>query len=353
MNQPNNLDAPSFWGPLLMVGIPGPGLDAVARELVRDLKVGGVILFARNIEAPEQVWELCRDLQREAVAASGLPLLISVDQEGGPVQRLKAPFTIIPPARKLGLMGSALRVEALARQTARELSLVGINVNLAPVLDVARGPDCPQWERSFGADPELVAALSAAAIRGYRDGGVLPVAKHFPGLGDTRVDSHLDLPRSQSKDPSRKQDLVPFRRAVAEKVPLIMTAHLVVPEWDSRAGTLSPVILQEKLRRDLGFKGVIITDDLEMGAIANRQQVPQGAQEALAAGADLLLICNNQQAVWETARLLAGDEALAPQALDAALRLRRLREGLSLPTHGLQEVKEYFRLPPEARGRVD
>lgn len=350
MNQPNNPEALSFWGPLLMVGIPGPRLDPEARELVRDLQVGGVILFARNIETPEQVWELCRDLQKEAVAATGLPLLISVDQEGGPVQRLKAPFTIIPPARKLGLEADAPRVEALARQTGRELALVGINVNLAPVLDVAREPDCPQWERSYGQDPELVADLSAAALRGYRAGGVLPVAKHFPGLGDTRVDSHLDLPLSQSGDPDRQADLVPFRRAVAEGVPLIMTAHLVVPKWDTRAATLSPVILQEKLRRDLGFQGIIITDDLEMGAIATRQKVPAGAKEALEAGADLLLICNDWQAVWETARLLAGDPALAPRAREASQRLRRLREGLSLPSTDFRKVKEYFRLPPEDRG---
>ena len=167
------------------------------------------------------------------------------------------------------------------------------------------------------------------------------------------MDSHQDLPLSQSGDPTRKKDLVPFRHAVAAGVPLIMTAHLVVPEWDSRAATLSPVILQEKLRRDLKFEGVIITDDLEMGAIATRQQVPAGAKEALEAGADLLLICNNWQAVWETARLLAGDEALVPQARDAALRLRRLREGLSLPSADVRKVKEYFRLPPEVRGRGD
>src|SRR4030042_2512923 len=118
MNQQNNPGEPSFWGQLLMVGLPGPKMDAVARELVRDLQVGGIILFARNIETPEQVWELCSNLQQEALAATGRPLLISVDQEGGPVQRLKAPFTIIPPARKLGLEATALEVEALARQAA-------------------------------------------------------------------------------------------------------------------------------------------------------------------------------------------------------------------------------------------
>jgi beta-N-acetylhexosaminidase len=349
MNQQNNPASPSFWGQLLMVGLPGPRVDAVARELVRDLQVGGIILFARNIETPEQVWELCRDLQQEALAACGLPLLISVDQEGGPVQRLKAPFTIIPPARQLGLEAQASQVEALARQTARELSLVGINMDLAPVLDVARGPECPLWERSYGQDPELVARMGAAAIRGYLTGGVFPVAKHFPGLGDTGVDSHVDLPLSQSGDPGREMDMIPFRGAVAAGVPAIMTAHLVVPEWDSRAATLSSIILQERLRRDLGFDGVIITDDLEMGAIATHQTAPAGAREALGAGADLLLICNNWEAIRETARLLTGDAALVPRARDAARRLTRLRERVKLPAPGLQEVKAYFRLPPEAR----
>ncbi|MBI4642339.1 MAG: beta-N-acetylhexosaminidase [Deltaproteobacteria bacterium] len=353
MNQQNNSGAPSFWGRLFMVGLPGPRMDAVAREMVRDLQVGGIILFARNIETPEQVWELCKNLQQEALAATGRPLLISVDQEGGPVQRLQAPFTIIPPARKLGLEATAREVEALARQTARELQMVGINVNLAPVLDVARGLDCPLGDRAYGQDPELVAQLGTAAIRGYLAGGVLPVAKHFPGLGDTRVDSHVDLPLSQSGDPTRKIDMIPFRQAVAAGAPMIMTAHLLVPEWDSRAATLSPVILQEKLRRDLGFEGVIITDDLEMGAIATRQTAPEGAREALEAGADLLLICNNWQAAWDAAHLLTRDAALAPRGQDAALRLRRLREGISLPAHGLQEVKEYFRKPPEGRGRGD
>ena len=326
-----------------MVGLPGPRMDAATRELVRDLKVGGVILFARNIETPGQVWELCRDLQQEALAAGGRPLLISVDQEGGPVQRLKEPFTIIPPARDLGLKATAPEVEALAQRVARELALVGINVNLAPVLDVPREPDCPLWERAYGQDPDLVGLLGTAAIRGYLSGGVLPVAKHFPGLGDTRVDSHLDLPLSQSGDLLRGKDLLPFRRAVAAGVPLIMTAHLVVPEWDDLAATLSPVILQEKLRRDLGFEGVIITDDLEMGAIATRQMVPEGAREALKAGADLLLVCNNQEAVWETSRLLAQDMVLVPRAQDAARRLSHLREKACLPAPGLQEVKEFFR----------
>jgi beta-N-acetylhexosaminidase len=338
-------DHHSSWGQLLMVGIPGPRVDGVARELVRDLKVGGVILFARNIESPEQVWELTRDLQREALAATGRPLLLAVDQEGGRVQRLKAPFTLIPAARDLGATSTPDEVERLARQVARELALVGLNVNLAPVLDVARSPACPQWDRSYGSDPETAANYGVAAISGYLSGGIIPVAKHFPGLGDTLADSHEILPLAQSGDPHREVDLLPFRQAVAAGVPMVMTAHLAVPEWEARPATLSPVALQVWLRRRLGFDGVIITDDLEMGAIATKLPAPQGAKEALAAGADLLLICNNWQAAWETARFLAADASLAERGREAASRLNSLRESLRAGIAELKAVQEYFARP--------
>jgi beta-N-acetylhexosaminidase len=335
-------DHPSSWGQLLMVGIPGPRMDAVARELVRDLKVGGIILFARNIESPEQVWELTRDLQREALAATGRPLLLAVDQEGGRVQRLKTPFTLIPPARELGITRTPEEVEDLARQVARELALVGLNVNLAPVLDVPRSPACPQWDRAFSSDPERAARYALAAIRGYTAGGIIPVAKHFPGLGDTLADSHEVLPRALSSDAKREADLLPFRQAIAAGVPMVMTAHVAVPQWDERPATLSPVALQVWLRRRLGFDGVIITDDLEMGGITTSLSSPQGAQEALAAGADLLLICNNWQAAWETARLLAQDASLGPRGREAAARLNSLRQTLRPESAELPAVKEYF-----------
>ena len=276
MDNQTRFDHFSAWGQVLMVGIPGPRMEAVARELVRDLKVGGVILFARNIESPEQVWELTRDLQREALTATGRPLLLAVDQEGGRVQRLKAPFTVIPAARDLGATSTPDEVERLAGQVARELALVGLNVNLAPVLDVPRSPACPQWDRAYSSDPETAAAYAVAAIRGYLAGGIIPVAKHFPGLGDTLVDSHELLPLAQSGDPQREVDLLPFRRAVAAGVPMVMTAHLAVPEWEARPATLSPVALQVWLRQRLGFDGVIITDDLEMGASAPTCRRPRG-----------------------------------------------------------------------------
>ncbi|MCL4504334.1 MAG: beta-N-acetylhexosaminidase [Deltaproteobacteria bacterium] len=333
----------AFYGQLLMMGIPGPKLDDVARELVRELKVGGIILFARNLESPEQVRQLTVDLQEQARQAGSLPLLIALDQEGGPVQRLKAPFTLIPAARELGTTATPEEVEDLSRRVARELSLVGINMNLAPVLDVPRSPACPQWQRAYSSDPERAARYALAAIRGYLTGGVIPVAKHFPGLGDTMADSHQVLPTALSADAKREADLLPFRKAAAAEAPAIMTAHLLVPAWDSLPATLSAVALQGWLRQKLGFQGVVITDDLEMGAISGQMPVAQAAAEALSAGADLLLICNNWQAARETARLLAVDARLKTRVRDSAARLERLRRSLPVSTPSLTEVRQYFR----------
>jgi beta-N-acetylhexosaminidase len=329
-------------GPLFMVGLPGPRVDGAARELVRELRVGGIILFARNLEGPEQVWELTRNLQQEALAAGAPPLLIAIDQEGGTVQRLKEPFTRIPAARDLGSSSTPQEVAAISRTAARELALVGINLNLAPVLDVARQPACPQWGRSYSSDPEQVAVFGEAAIRGFREGGVLPVAKHFPGLGDTAVDSHQVLPRAQDPDPARIVDLLPFRRAVGAGVPAIMTAHLQVPAWEVQTATLSSVALKDWLRGRLGFKGVIITDDLEMGAVAGAAAAPDAACQAFTAGADLLLICSKGEAAWEAAALLSRDHALRKSVADAKSRLHRLREQVPKAPADLSKVAAYF-----------
>jgi beta-N-acetylhexosaminidase len=326
-----------------MVGLAGPRLDRATRELVRDLQVGGVILFARNIEAPGQIWELTRDLQQEALARGNLPLLIAVDQEGGVVQRLKEPFTRIPAALDLGNGSTPAEVMALSRTVARELALVGINLNLAPVLDVARNPACPLWGRSYSTDPERVAVFGEAAIRGYLEGGIFPAGKHFPGLGDTTVDSHQVLPTAQDPDPERATDILPFRRAVAAGVPVIMTAHLHVPAWDGQTATMSRLALTDWLRGRLGFGGAIITDDLEMGAIAGAAAVPAAAAQACAAGADLLLICSAGEAAWEAVAFLNRDHSLQQRLADSRRRLERLRKQVARAPVSLEEVKAYFK----------
>ena len=205
-------DHPSSWGQLLMVGIPGPRVDAVARELVRDLKVGGVILFARNIESPEQVWELTRDLQREALAATGRPLLLAVDQEGGRVQRLKTPFTLIPPARELGKPAPRRRWSVWPGRWPGNWPWWASTSTWPRFWTCPARRPAPSGTALTARTRRRRPATPLAAIRGYLAGGIIPVAKHFPGLGDTVADSHEVLPLAQSADPKREVDLLPFRR---------------------------------------------------------------------------------------------------------------------------------------------
>jgi len=330
------------WGQLLMVGIPGPSLNAEARYLIEVLQVGGVILFRRNLESPLQVAILTRDLQELAGAATGRHLLIAIDQEGGPVQRLQPPFIQMPAAREWGRQDDPPAIERLTTQVGRELRLVGINMNMAPVLDVARGPESPLWMRSYGSVPEKVARLGLAAIRGFRAGGVIPVAKHFPGLGYTTLDSHQDTPTVRGDGTERERDLFAFRQAVAAGVPAIMSAHLLVPEWDDRPATLSKKILTEQLRGNLGFQGLIITDDLEMGGICRHWSVAEAALQALAAGADVLLICEKPEAITAAHSALAQSTGLESRLRESLERIQRLKQRLPYTPLDLAAVRAYF-----------
>jgi beta-N-acetylhexosaminidase len=300
-----------LWGQLLMVGIPGPEVDEIARCLIQDLQVGGLILFKRNIIDLPQVAALIRRCQELALASSGYPLLVAIDQEGGPVQRLREPFPEMPSARQFGLAGPAA-VTAAARQVAAQLRVLGVTINLAPVLDVPRNAECPLWERAYSTDPEVVARYGLAAIQGYEAGGVLPVVKHFPGLGATRLDSHLDLPTAVAGPEQRKIDLLPFRKAIATRIPGVMCAHVLVPEWDALPASLSRVATTTILRQQLGFSGLTFTDDLEMGAITRQWPVPQAAALAVAAGHDILLICEHFDNIQQTLEALAHGPSLLP-----------------------------------------
>jgi beta-N-acetylhexosaminidase len=301
-----------LWGQLLMVGIPGQELDEITRSLIQDLRVGGIILFKRNIAHPQQVAALIRDCQKLALSASGYPLFVAIDQEGGPVQRLRAPFPEMVSARRFGLLEDPAGIAASARQVATELRGLGININLAPVLDVPRNSECPLWERSYSSDPELVARYGLAAVQGYQEGGIMPVVKHFPGLGATYMDSHMDLPTAAQGSDQREIDLLPFRRAVAAGIPGVMVAHVIVPEWDDLPASLSRVAITTILRKKIGFSGLSFTDDLEMGAITKQWPVSEAAKLAVAAGHDILLICEQFDNIKKTLETLSLSKDLEP-----------------------------------------
>jgi len=329
-------------GQLFMVGIPGPEIEATACHYIEDFGVGGIVLFARNIQEPLQVATLCRDLQRLSLEKTGTPLLLAVDQEGGPVRRLREPFRDFPSARSWGEQDDAVALEQAALQVAHELRLVGFNMNLAPVLDVARRPSCPLWERAYGPEPLKVARLGLAAARGFQAGGIIPVAKHFPGLGTTLFDSHQVLPAAQPGDNYREEDLFPFRMAVTANIPAIMSAHVVVPEWDDRPATLSHAILSGQLRSGLGFGGLILSDDLEMGAIAGNLPVAEAAVQAVAAGVNMLLICKNPDMVEKAYDKVRQQEDLQGQIRDSVTRIQRLKASMKMATVDLAAVSRYF-----------
>lgn len=283
-------------GQLFMVGFPGQIMGYEVRTLVEDYHVGGVILFGRNVDSPAQVAYLTNQLQ-QAAATNGarIPLLIAADQEGGMVNRLGPKATIFPGQMALGATGSVELARRQGEITGQELRAVGINVNFAPVVDVNNNPRNPVIGiRSLGEDPQAVSRLASAYIEGLQSTGVMATAKHFPGHGDTSVDSHAGLPVvDHPRERLDKVELAPFRAAIDAGVRAIMTAHIVFPAIDSTPGlpaTLSAKVLTGLLREEMGFSGLIFTDALEMGAIDKTYGTEEAAVMALRAGANMMLV---------------------------------------------------------------
>jgi beta-N-acetylhexosaminidase len=329
-------------GQLLIGSLPGTTITPEIRSLAKEFSLGGVIFFSRNIEAPEQVAELSRDVQG---LAADLPLWVSVDQEGGRVARLKEPFTRWPPMATLGRSGSVDLASRFGAALAAELRAVGITLDYAPVLDIHTNPKNPIiGDRALAEDADSVARLGAAIIRALQDNGVAACGKHFPGHGDTSVDSHLALPLVEHPpDRIRRVECVPFREAIRNDVAFLMTAHVLVPSFDEeKPATLSPTIVRSLLREELGFGGVILSDDLEMKAIASTYRVPDAAVEAIAAGCDALLICSGNVEVQAT-----GLEELVHAVEQERIPYTRLEATFTR----LRRAKERFLAAPVATGR--
>jgi beta-N-acetylhexosaminidase len=318
-------------GQLLIAGFDGRQLPVELHALAREFGLGGVILFARNVAEPEQVAELCFEAAR---LAGDIPAWVSVDQEGGRVARLKAPFTEWPPMATLGRSGDERLAARFARAMGAELRAVGVTLDYAPVLDVHTNPKNPViGDRALAERAADVARLGAAIVRGLQEAGVAACGKHFPGHGDTSVDSHLELPLVEHPpERLREVELVPFRAAIEAGVASIMTAHVVIPALDEqRPATLSPRVIAGLLRGELGYDGLVLSDDLEMKAIANAYHVPDAAVLAVEAGCDGVLICSSshdtQAAALEALIHAVEGERLPLARVDAALaRQQRAKE---------------------------
>jgi beta-N-acetylhexosaminidase len=335
-------------GRLIIAGFHGHQLPVEVVSLSREFGLGGVILFSRNVEDALQVAELCHQAARLAPDA---PLWVSVDQEGGRVARLKAPFTEWPPMATLGRSGDARLAEAFGGALAAELRAVGVNLDYAPVLDVHTNPRNPViGDRAIASEAAEVARLGAAIVRGLQGGGVAACGKHFPGHGDTITDSHLELPIVEHPiEDLRTREFVPFRAAIDAEVSAIMTAHVFAPALDEeRPATLSHRIVTGLLREELHYEGVVLSDDLEMKAIAKERTVPVAAVMAIEAGCDGLLICSGNYDLQAAAA-----EALVHAVEDGQLAITRVEQALK--RH--DEAKQRFltggaAAPPRASGIV-
>ncbi len=294
--------------------------------------IGGVILFERNCRHPAQIAELIADLQEIArTKGPGIPLSIAIDQEHGPVTRIKEGITPFPSAGNMGKMGESDLVRRSARIIGRELALMGITMNLAPVADLLLHPQNRViGKRSYGRDPHIVGTMVNAAIEGLQAAGVAACAKHFPGHGATATDSHKALPTlERSREELEQAELIPFQMAVRAEVAAIMPGHLLCPALDpDLPATLSPAILQDLLRKDLGFDGCVISDDLAMNALNQWGSIEERGVAAMKAGVDFLLVAKGtvQGLLAALKKGLDNGEILEQRAHAACNRIRQLKQ---------------------------
>lgn len=286
-------------GQMVMIGIQGTKVDDDSLYMLNQYHMGGVILFDRNMESPEQVKQLTSDLQ--AQSNEKVPLFIGIDEEGGDVVRMAEKLTPPPSQKEIGATGDIEQAKTWAIKTAKSLKDIGINVNFAPVADVGSND-----KRSYSTDANTVIDFVRAATKGYQQENIIYSLKHFPGIGKGKVDSHVD---SSSIDVTKEilmaEDILPFKTIIDENDPndyFILVSHLKYPALDEEyPASLSSKIMTDLLRNKLGYKGIIITDDMEMGAVANHNDFRSIGVKAIKAGADIVLVCHeyeHQQEVY-------------------------------------------------------
>jgi len=305
-----------------------------AREIVQEMEVGGVVLLGRNVADDLAVTAATLS---ELQALSREPLFVIADQEGGMVARFVDGVTVFPSNMALGATRDASLAYKAAAITAEELLAIGVNYNFAPCVDVNNNPNNPIiGTRSYGESPELCAQFAEQAVRGYQEHGMIACAKHFPGHGDTAADSHLILPViPHDQERLNAVELVPFKAAIKAGIGSVMTTHILFPALDpNRPSTLSPRIVSGLLRDELGFDGVVVTDCMEMKAIADNWGTPEAAVMAIEAGVDLVLVCHTRSTQQETR------EAILKAVIDGRIPESRLDESI----RRIRALKERFRL---------
>lgn len=331
-------------GQMLIVGIEGYEIDLGAKQMIEELHVGGFILFGKNIESTEQLLELNNAL-KGANAVNKIPLFISVDEEGGRVSRIPNTIINLPTNKDIGKLNNEEFSYEIGMLLAEKVKAFGFNMNFAPVLDINSNPKNPViGDRAFGSKPEVVSNLGVQTMRGIGFGGVIPVVKHFPGHGDTAVDSHVGLP-SVDNDIERLNsfELIPFEAAINYGAECVMVAHILLPKIDAEnPASLSTAIITDILRKQLNFDGVVITDDMTMGAIMKNYDLAAAAVQAVKAGNDIVLVAHKYENALATMKSLkaavqAGE--ITEKRIDQSVyRILKLKQRYKLKDNKIQSV---------------
>lgn len=329
-----NLTIKEKVGQLFVVGFDATEINDHVIKIIKEYKIGNIILFTRNVKTAKQLFNLNQSLQKLAMKEIGIPLFITIDQEGGMVTRIYNDATIFPGNMTLAATNNTNNAYQVGKMMAKELKALGINFNLAPVLDVNCNPDNPViGVRSYSDDPKVVAEFGVNYIKGLQSGGVIATGKHFPGHGDTCVDSHLDLASIiHNKERLEEVELFPFKKAIEAGLEAIMSAHVLFPAYEDQKlpATLSKKVLTNLLRNQLGFKGIITTDCMQMKAIDSYYVTEKAAKLAILAGADLVMVSHSldkQIKSYETVLESIESNEISIERIDESVnRLLRYKE---------------------------
>lgn len=312
-------------GQLIFTGIEGTTLSSSTEERLRRYPFGGVILFKNNILNVEQTNEFISQISL-LNEMHPFPLFFGIDEEGGRVSRVPNEMKILPKNRSIGSARDATLSYQVGEILGKQLSHIGFNLNFSPVLDVDSNPRNPViGDRSFSSDPQIVAKLGVATLKGMQDKRVIPVVKHFPGHGDTEVDSHIDLPKiDKGLEELAQMELIPFESAIKEGADIIMTGHILLPQLDATLpASISPAIITTLLREKMGFSGVVITDDFAMGAIQKNFQLGDAAVASILAGGDIVLIAGEPDkapVAFEAIKEAVEKRVITEERLDESVR---------------------------------
>lgn len=344
-DQVNNMSIEEKIGQMIFAGVTGTKPNAEAEQLVAIYKVGGIIINGKNITSPAQTVAYVNYLKKEN-RSNRIPLFFGIDQEGGRIAKLPGNLKSIPTNQEIGDVNNPSLSFEIGTLLGKLVDAYGFNMNFAPVLDVNSNPDNPViGDRSFGNEPDKVAKLGVETMKGLQSEDIISVIKHFPGHGDTSVDSHLELPTvNKTKAELEGLELVPFKKAIAEGADVVMIAHIFLPKLDSEyPSSMSKVIITELLRNELGYDGVVITDDMTMKAVTDHYDIGKAAVASVKAGSDIIMVAHDHD------KIVAVISALKSAVQSGEITEDRLNESVV----GILELKEKYGLGDSSRGEVN